>query len=172
MNAQASLKDGRSFTVSNLLVVDEAKLMAAPDAEQETVQPCGHDNRRLRVLLADDNIDFVESIAVLLRGAGHTVRVCHDGAQALAAADAFAPEYAFLDIGLPRINGYDLARALRKLPSLEHTVLVAVTGWGQQKDRLMAQEAGFTAHLVKPVAVDQILAILAGSREGMLQPPQ
>jgi two-component system, sensor histidine kinase len=72
---------------------------------------------------------------------------------------------------LPRLNGYDLARALRKLPSLQRTVLVAVTGWGQQKDRLLALEAGFTAHLVKPVAVDQILAILAGSREGMLQPP-
>ncbi len=158
---------GQGMTMTVTLPV-----MAAPDAQQEAAQPCGHEKRRLRVLLADDNIDFVESIAVLLRGAGHTVRVCHDGAQALAAADAFAPDYAFLDIGLPRVNGYDLARALRKLPSLERTVLVAVTGWGQQKDRLLAQEAGFSAHLVKPVAVDQILAILAGSREGMLQPPQ
>ncbi|GAB2877802.1 hypothetical protein GCM10027277_53970 [Pseudoduganella ginsengisoli] len=145
--------------------------MAAPDQEQDPALPSGREARRLRVLLADDNVDFVDSIAVLLRGAGHTVRVCHDGAQALAAADAFAPDYAFLDIGLPHVNGYDLARALRKLPTLQQTVLVAVTGWGQQKDRVLAQEAGFTAHLVKPVAAEQILAILAGSREGMLHPP-
>jgi CheY-like chemotaxis protein/anti-sigma regulatory factor (Ser/Thr protein kinase) len=146
-------------------------VMLAPDEAQDVLQPAGQKSRRLRVLLADDNVDFVDSIAVLLRGAGHTVRVCHDGAQALAAADAFAPDYAFLDIGLPRVNGYDLARALRRLPSLRNTVLVAVTGWGQQKDRMLALDAGFTAHLVKPVAVEQILAILAGSSEGMLQRP-
>jgi len=146
-------------------------VMAAPDAAQDAQQPTGPAGRRLRVLLADDNVDFVDSVAVLLRAAGHTVRVCHDGAQALAAADAFQPDYAFLDIGLPRVNGYDLARSLRKLPGLRHTILVAVTGWGQQKDRMLALEAGFAAHLVKPVAVDQILAIMGGSREGMLQRP-
>ncbi|MES2263219.1 MAG: ATP-binding protein [Pseudomonadota bacterium] len=126
---------------------------------------------RYRILLADDNIDFVDSIAALLRGQGHTVQVSHDGEQALAGADAFAPDFAFLDIGLPRLNGYDLARALRRLPGLRRTVMVAVTGWGQQKDRQLAFDAGFEGHLVKPVGFDQILAILNGSREGMQRPP-
>jgi len=117
--------------------------------------------RPFRILLADDNLDFVNAIGALLRTMGHTVHICHDGPQALAAAEAFAPDFAFLDIGLPYLNGYDLARALRRLPGLARTVLVAVTGWGQQKDRDMAFEAGFEAHLVKPVSVEQILALLA-----------
>jgi signal transduction histidine kinase/ActR/RegA family two-component response regulator len=146
-------------------------VMAAPDDPAAAVPPSARQKVQYRVLLADDNVDFVDSIAVLLRGAGHTVRVCHDGAQALAAADAFVPDYAFLDIGLPRMNGYDLARALRKLPGLQRTVLVAVTGWGQQKDRQLALDAGFNAHLVKPVGAEQILAIMAGSREGLLLRP-
>jgi CheY-like chemotaxis protein len=124
-----------------------------------------------RILLVDDNVDFVNAIGALLRTLGHTVQVCHDGPQALAAAAAFtpadAPDFAFLDIGLPGLNGYDLARALRQMPALARTVMVAVTGWGQQKDRDLAFEAGFEEHLVKPVSVEQILAILAGHREGV-----
>ncbi|TWI69988.1 signal transduction histidine kinase [Pseudoduganella lurida] len=120
-----------------------------------------------RILLVDDNVDFVTAIGALLRTLGHTVQVCHDGAQALAGAAAFAPDFAFLDIGLPLMNGYDLARALRALPALSRTVMVAVTGWGQQKDRDLAFAAGFEEHLVKPVSVEQILAILAGHREGV-----
>jgi CheY-like chemotaxis protein len=117
-----------------------------------------------RILLADDNVDFVDSLAALLRALGHTVQVCHDGPQALEAAAAMtdeqAPGFAFLDIGLPGMNGYDLARALRALPQLRGAVMVAVTGWGQQKDRQMAVEAGFDGHLVKPVSFEQIEAVL------------
>jgi CheY-like chemotaxis protein len=115
-----------------------------------------------RILLVDDNADFVDGIGSLLAAAGHTVRVCHDGASALALAEAFAPDFAFLDIGMPLLNGYDLARALRQMPGLRNTTLVAVTGWGQQKDRQLAFEAGFQVHLVKPAGFDQILAILEG----------
>ncbi|HEX8406405.1 MAG TPA: ATP-binding protein [Duganella sp.] len=113
-----------------------------------------------RILLADDNVDFVDSMAALLASHGHIVSVAYDGTQALENAPAFAPDFAFLDIGLPGLNGYDLARALRALPGLRHTELVAVTGWGQQKDREMAKEAGFDAHLVKPVSFEQIEAML------------
>jgi signal transduction histidine kinase/ActR/RegA family two-component response regulator len=113
-----------------------------------------------RILLADDNVDFVDSMAALLASHGHIVSVAYDGAQALDNAPAFAPDFAFLDIGLPGLNGYDLARALRALPGLRHTELVAVTGWGQQKDRDLAKEAGFDAHLVKPVSFEQIEALL------------
>lgn len=158
----AGIGQGSMLTVSLPLLVPSTD---GSGAQAPAVQPC----RPFRILLVDDNEDFVDSIATLLRGAGHTVRVCHDGAQALAAADAFSPDFAFLDIGLPKLNGYDLARALRKLPGLRNTMLVAVTGWGQQKDRQLAFDAGFVSHLVKPVSYEQILAILSGSRDSMLR---
>jgi CheY-like chemotaxis protein len=115
-----------------------------------------------RILLVDDNVDFVTGIGALLDLAGHEVLISHDGAEALAVASRFRPQFAFLDIGLPHLNGYDLARALRRLPGYENTVMIAVTGWGQDKDRQLALDAGFDGHLVKPVAFDDIDAILAG----------
>ena len=115
----------------------------------------------LRVLLADDNIDFVESLSLILQVSGHEVRVAHDGAAALEVAAAFLPDFAFLDIGLPRINGYDLARQLRQAPATRQCVLIAVTGWGQEDDKRRAREAGFDHHMVKPVEPDQILEVLS-----------
>ncbi|USX18724.1 ATP-binding protein [Oxalobacteraceae bacterium OTU3REALA1] len=119
-----------------------------------------------RILLADDNIDFVNSMGALLESRGHVVSVAYDGQSALDNAAAFAPEFAFLDIGLPSLNGYDLARALRAVPALRHTALVAVTGWGQQKDRDLAKDAGFDAHLVKPVSFEQIEEMLSVKTPG------
>lgn len=116
--------------------------------------------RGRRVLLADDNEDFVDSLALLLRESGHEVKVAHDGQAALAAAAEFMPEFAFLDIGLPQLNGYELARALAAAPATRDIVLVAVTGWGQESDRQRARDAGFVEHLVKPVAVEAIAQIL------------
>ena len=114
----------------------------------------------LRVLLADDNVDFVGSMGALLQAKGHAVLVAHDGLQALAAAPAFAPHFAFLDIGMPGMNGYDLARALRAMPQMDATRLVAVTGWGQQKDRELAAAAGFDTLLIKPVSFEQLEALM------------
>jgi signal transduction histidine kinase/ActR/RegA family two-component response regulator len=151
---------GSTFTVTLPVLAD------APKAAARSSFGHGGD-RRFRILLVDDNEDFVNAIGGLLRTMGHAVHVCHDGPQALADAEAFAPDFAFLDIGLPGLNGYDLARALRAVPALARTAMVAVTGWGQQKDRDLAFEAGFEEHLVKPVSVEQILAILAGHREGV-----
>jgi signal transduction histidine kinase/CheY-like chemotaxis protein len=119
---------------------------------------------RRRILLADDNADFVDSLALLLRGAGHEVLVVHDGLAAVAAATEFKPEFAFLDIGLPKLNGYELARCLAAAPETRSTVLVAVTGWGQQDDVRRAREAGFAVHLTKPVAVEAIAKILQNPR--------
>ena len=119
-----------------------------------------------RILLADDNVDFATSMAMLLRAVGHEVRVAHDGAEALTIAEAFLPQVAFLDIGLPKMNGYDLARRLRASPVTTQAVLVAVTGWGQERDRQLAREAGFERHLVKPVAFEQIEAILKEAGAG------
>jgi two-component system, sensor histidine kinase len=113
-----------------------------------------------RILLADDNLDFASSFATLLRRMGNEVRVEHDGPAALAAAPEFQPEIAFLDIGLPKLNGFDLARRLRELPATARSRLVAVTGWGQPSDRQLASEAGFDDYMVKPVEIERIQAIL------------
>jgi two-component system, sensor histidine kinase len=115
---------------------------------------------RHRILLADDNRDFAVSFAALLRGMGNEVRVEHDGASALAAAGEFRPEFAFLDIGLPKLNGFDLARRLRGLDA--GSILVAVTGWGQPADRQLAKDAGFDHYLVKPIELDRVQQILRG----------
>jgi signal transduction histidine kinase/ActR/RegA family two-component response regulator len=115
----------------------------------------------LRVLIADDNQDFAESLAVLLEAGGHAVRVTHDGNAAVAQAFALPPDVAFLDIGLPGRNGYDVAHTLRSAEATRGAMLVAITGWGQEKDRTLAREAGFDRHLVKPVAPEAITAILA-----------
>ena len=145
---------GSEFVLT-LPLAAPAHAEAAPPA---AARPAAGGSRR--ILLADDNIDFVNSMGALLESRGHVVSVAYDGQSALDNAAAFAPEFAFLDIGLPALNGYDLARALRALPALRHTVLVAVTGWGQQKDRDLARQAGFDAHLVKPVSFEQIEEML------------
>ena len=153
----AGLRQGSEFVLS-------LPLLATPAARPDAAADAGGDHTACRVLLVDDNADFVNSIAVLLRALGHAVLIAYDGTQALVEAEAFAPDFAFLDIGLPGLNGYDLARALRARPALRDTVLIAVTGWGQQKDRQLAFDAGFARHLVKPVSFEQIEAILRGRR--------
>lgn len=117
-----------------------------------------------RILLVDDNVDFVTSMAALLSMMGHDVRTLHDGVRALAEAAEFAPQYAFLDIGMPGLNGYELARRLRELPATADCVLTAVTGWGQKKDRDLSHTAGFDFHLVKPVELARILDVLKAGR--------
>lgn len=126
----------------------------------EPVKPSLRPSVARRILLADDNADFVNGFAMILRQQGHEVGVAYDGNAALQAAASFKPEFAFLDIGLPHVNGYDLARRLRESPATENSVLTAVTGWGQQADRDLAREAGFDHHLVKPVDFEQIYRIL------------
>ncbi len=117
-------------------------------------------SRAHRILLADDNLDVASSFATLLRRMGNEVRVEHDGPAALAAASEFRPEIAFLDIGLPKLNGFDLARRLRGLPATARSRLVAVTGWGPPTDRQLAAEAGFDDYMVKPVEIERIQGIL------------
>jgi signal transduction histidine kinase len=116
-----------------------------------------------RVLLADDNVDFVNSLGQLLTARGHEVRIAYDGAEAIQVAREFNPDIAFLDIGMPKVHGYDVARQLRKEAATADCLLVAVTGWGQEGDRAQAREAGFDRHLVKPVDPVEIEAILEAS---------
>ncbi|MGI8672343.1 MAG: response regulator [Luteitalea sp.] len=104
-----------------------------------------------RVLVVDDNADSAESLSLLLELMGHEVRTAHDGEQALAEADAFRPELVLMDIGMPRMDGYEAARRLRQSPWAQDVVLVALTGWGQDEDKRRSEAAGFNHHLIKPV---------------------
>ena len=109
-----------------------------------------------RVLVVDDNNDAACSLAALLELHGHQVRTAGDGVQALAAAEDFEPDVVILDIGLPLLDGYEVARRLRRLPRLQHALLVALTGYGQQEDCAAAEAAGFAHHFVKPADAEKL----------------
>jgi CheY-like chemotaxis protein len=113
-----------------------------------------------RVLIADDNRDAADSLAMLLRLEGHEVRVVHDGKQALAGFHELNPEFALLDIGMPELDGYEVARRVRQGTLGRAVTLVAVTGWGQESDKARALAAGFNHHFTKPVEPERLLALL------------
>jgi signal transduction histidine kinase len=113
-----------------------------------------------RVLVVDDNSDAAETLADILRELGHTTSVAHDGPTALAAAASFRPHVALLDIGLPVMDGYELARRLREQPDLDKTQLFAITGYGQESDRERSREAGFQEHLVKPIDLARLATLI------------
>jgi PAS domain S-box-containing protein len=118
-----------------------------------------------RILLVDDNQDLAQAFAAVLKGSGHDVRIAYDGPSGLQAAEEFRPEVLFLDIGLPLLDGYEVARRLRRLPGLETITLIALSGYGEPEDRQQSKEAGFDLHLVKPTdlgRIEQVLATLPG----------
>jgi len=150
----AGLNRGSEFSVRLPIVVE-------PELPTKTTPAAFISSETFRILLADDNVDFVNSIGALLSAMGHSVVITHNGPDALTAAARFCPDYAFLDIGLPQMSGYDLARGIRQIACGKLTVMIAVTGWGQEKDRQLAFEAGFDHHMVKPVRFEQIEEILS-----------
>ena len=113
-----------------------------------------------RILVADDNRDALDSLAELLTMAGHETHRAADGIQALEAADRLRPDVVLLDIGMPGMDGYEVARRIRALPWGRETMLVALTGWGQDSDRKCSSEAGFNAHWVKPLELDRLWSLL------------
>jgi PAS domain S-box-containing protein len=117
-----------------------------------------------RVLVADDNRDNAESLAMLLRLTGHEVETALDGIETIEAAERFRPEVVLLDIGMPRLDGYGACRHLRAQTWGKELVIIALTGWGQEEDRRKSREAGFNGHLVKPVQPTEILELVAGAR--------
>lgn len=118
-----------------------------------------------RILVVDDNVDAAHSAAEILRMFGNEVRVEHDGLSALGAVDEWQPAVVLLDITLPGIDGYEVARRIRLQPSGKDITLVALTGWGQDKDKMLAVEAGFDQHWVKPVGLDKLKEISGGTDE-------
>ena len=120
-----------------------------------------------RILVADDNHDAAEALSLQLQLAGHEVRTAHDGVEALDVATTFEPDIVLLDLGMPKMDGYEAARQLRLLSTAgRRMMLIALTGWGQQQDRDRTAEAGFDAHLVKPVAEAQLFKALAAAAAG------
>ena len=153
------LGQGSTFTVRLPLVDDCAsRTVKQSTAETPSVQPPMSGRR---VLVVDDNVDGAESLASMLQIGGHEIRTAHTGPAALDAARPFNPEVVFLDIGLPGMNGYEVARRLRQEPSLRGAVLVALTGWGSDDDKRQSKEAGFDFHLTKPVELTAIQGILS-----------
>ena len=113
-----------------------------------------------RVLVVDDNADGAASLSMLLELEGHATRVAHDGVEAVEMAMEFRPEVVLLDIGLPEMNGYEVCRSIRKQPWGEDLTMVAVTGWGTHEDRERSREAGFDAHIVKPIDPDALMQLM------------
>lgn len=146
----AGLGQGTEMTVS-LPLSAEASL--APDAKANpSTQPTGR-----RLLVVDDNVDAATSLAMLLRMSGHSVSLAHDGNTALRLAQTDPPDTVLLDLGLPGITGFDVARRMRGMPALAHTRLIAMTGYGRDDDKRATTEAGFHLHLVKPVSLEDVL---------------
>lgn len=119
--------------------------------------------RRFKILVVDDNHDSALSLAMMLSIMGHDTRTAHDGESAVLAAESFQPEVVLLDIGLPKLNGYEVAQRIREQPWGAAMYLIAVTGWGQDEDRQRSSEVGLNLHMVKPVepsALEKLLASL------------
>lgn len=165
---------GSTFTIRlPLRAGTEGSLQPQEDQAFEAIQP-------LRILVVDDDRDVADSTAMLLRQDGHEVHVVYDGAEAIRLAREQPPAVVMLDIGMPGLNGYEVARKMRALPELAGTWLIALTGWGLEQDRRRCEAAGFDHHLVKPVvvaALEQLLRACAAAprppaekAHGMSQP--
>jgi CheY-like chemotaxis protein len=136
-----------------------------PAPAQAETQPRMNDRSagsegRVRVLIVDDNQDAVETLALLMSLEGYSVAVAHDGVTALSEAARFQPQVVLLDIGMPGMDGYQVARELRVRVSMKSAIIIALTGYGQPEDRALASAAGFTDHLTKPVDPESLDAVI------------
>jgi len=160
----AGLSQGSEFVVRLPAILPKETAQSALRIETPAAMVPG---RKRRVLIVDDNADSAESMALLARLWGHEAVIARDGPQALALAKDFRPETALLDIGLPGMDGYELARQLRQDARFRDLHLVAMTGYGRAEDRAAARDAGFDVHLTKPAAIDELQQLLA---HGAAQP--
>ena len=129
--------------------------------QAQAVEGASHERRRLRILVADDERDQVATLAAILQDEGHEVREVYRGSEVLRIARDFDPDVALIDIGMPGMTGYDVARELRQEYGQQRPLLVAVTGWKQSSDRILAKLAGFDHHLAKPFESTALLDLLA-----------
>jgi PAS domain S-box-containing protein len=162
---------GSTFTVKLPTLQSEPLLLrpSPPDAAQTGA------GRKRRVLVVDDNRDSATSMAIMLRLLGNEVRTAHDGIEAVEAAESYRPEVVLMDVGMPRQNGYDATRRIRERPWGAKLTVVALTGWGQEGDRLQSRQAGCDGHLVKPVTLadlEKLLTELAGENSSAVPAQQ
>jgi PAS domain S-box-containing protein len=148
---------GSAFVVRLPLAGSAATVPVAIRAPEDTSQPA------LRILVTDDNTDAAHSLATLLRLQGHEVAVAHDGEEALEEADALLPDVVFMDLGMPRMDGLEAARRLRRRASGRRALIVALTGWGQPADRARSRDAGIDLHLVKPITLAALAEVFAAA---------
>ena len=155
VTAHSTLGEGSEFVV-RLPVVQNSALLP-----WSSMPKASSTSQALRVLVVEDSVDAAETLTMLLQMSGHDVRTAHDGLVALEAALEYQPQIVLLDIGLPGMNGFDVAKRLRQEPSLASVVLVAMTGYGESAARQRSREAGFDHHLVKPANFEKVQEILA-----------
>jgi two-component system, sensor histidine kinase len=151
--ASAGPEKGSEFVLRLPLAAPPERLANSPNEEPRA--PVGR-----RILIVDDNIDAADSLGVMLSYTGHDIQVVYSGRDALVKAREFAPDTVILDLGMPEMDGYAVARAVRSDPSLHRVQLIALSGYGQAEDRRRTSEAGFDEHLVKPVVLDVLAAAL------------
>jgi signal transduction histidine kinase len=149
---------GSEFVVRLPVLLAARESLQPGPGESDDRQPCSP----CRILVVDDNKDGANSLAMMLRLMGHETWTAYDGLEALTAAAAFRPDVVLLDIGLPKVNGYEVARRLREEPWGAGMVLIAQTGWGKEEDKYRSKEAGFNFHMVKPVDPAALEKLLAG----------
>ena len=147
---------GSQFTIRLPALADGLATEEGPLEEQ-----CRVAGSPRRVLVVDDNVDSVFSFLILLKASGHDVRSAHDGPTAVQAALDYRPDVALLDIGLPGLNGSEVAKRIRQHPVLKDIVLIALTGYGQDSDRQASMQAGFNHHLTKPIDPGELMAAMA-----------
>ena len=148
---------GSEFTVS-LLLASGAEADAGGDLSGRAMPSMTRTSQR--VLVVDDNKDAADTLGMLLKMLGAEVAVAHDGLAALQTVNTHRPTVVFLDLSMPGLDGYEVARRIRRLPEARNTMLVALSGWGQDRDRRQAEAAGFDCHLVKPAEFAAVQALL------------
>lgn len=152
------LGTGSTFTVRLPVLSSEGSLPEFPESQESET---GAGGPRRRFLVVDDNLDAVNSLALLLRLFGHEVQIAHNGLEALEVAERFRPEVVLMDVGMPVLNGHEATRRIRAEPWGRDILILALTGWGQDSDKLLSKEAGCDAHLVKPILWPDLEKVLA-----------
>ena len=142
-----------------------------PPTAQQTPRSPALERAPRRVLVVDDNADAADSLAMLLEVRGDEVRIAYDGLEALEAEEAFKPGIVLLDIGMPKLSGYDVARRIRESRG-DAVLIVAITGWGQEDDRQRARDAGFDHHFTKPVDFEALLGLIDRESPAGGSPPE
>jgi signal transduction histidine kinase/ActR/RegA family two-component response regulator len=159
---------GKGSTFTACIPLSAGQPQAAEDvAARESESPVG--TSPLRILVADDNRDAAESLAALLRMVGHEVRIAYDGVEAVGVASEYRPDAVVLDIGMPKMNGYDVAKKLRAEATGKDITIIVVSGWGQEADKQRSRESGIDHHLVKPLEPSSLLRVLASNKRGKIR---